>query len=99
VKDKSRKTFAKKILLNQFIEIEQQFYEHLQHVFSDKKFLHHVNNVRKLFVDVNISKKRDIEAMIFHVKKDSKEEITFNRFDIQSIMFLSKVLTNAEIRY
>jgi hypothetical protein len=82
VKDKLRKAFARKTLLNQFIEIEQQFYEHLQHVFSDKKFLHHVNNVKKLFVDVNISKKRNIETMIFHVREDSEEEITFNRFDI-----------------
>jgi hypothetical protein len=48
---------------------------------------------------VNISKKRDIEAMIFHVKKDFEKEIIFNRFDIQSIMFLSKILTNAESRY
>jgi hypothetical protein len=37
--------------------------------------------------------------MIFHVKRNFKKEIIFNRFDIQSIMFLSKILTNAESRY
>jgi hypothetical protein len=99
VKSKSRRTFAKRISLNQLIEAKQRFYEHLQHVFSDKKFLHHVNNARKLFVDVNIFKKKNIEAMIFHVKKDFEKKIIFNRFDIQSIMFLSKILTNAESRY
>jgi hypothetical protein len=54
VKNKSRRTFAKRILLKQFIEAKQRIYEHLQHVFSDKKFLHHVSNARKLFVDVSI---------------------------------------------
>jgi hypothetical protein len=37
--------------------------------------------------------------MICHVKEDFEKEISFNRFDIKSIMFLSKILTNAKIRY
>jgi hypothetical protein len=98
-KEKSRKNFFKNKLLERFIDVEIIFYKHLQQVFSDKKFLHHVNNIKRLFANVNIFKKRDIEAMIFHVKKNSEEEIAFNRFDIQSIMFLNKILTNAETRY
>ncbi len=99
MKEKSRKLFAKKILLNQSIETKIKSYEHLQHVFSDKKFLRHYNDIRKLFIDVNISKKRDIEAMIFHVKNDSNEKIIFKRCDIESIMFLSKIFISAEIKY
>jgi hypothetical protein len=99
VKDKLRKIFARKTLLNQFIEAKQRFYEHLQQIFSDKKFLHHVDNIRKLFVDVDIFKKRNIETMISHVKKNLEKKIAFNRFDIQSVMFLNKILTNAKIRY
>jgi hypothetical protein len=55
---KSRKNFFKNKLLKQSIEAKIIFYRHLQKIFSDKKFLHHVSNVRRLFVDVNISKKK-----------------------------------------
>jgi hypothetical protein len=98
-KEKSRKLFAKKISLNQSTKVENLTYEHLQHVFSDKKFLRHYSNIRKLFIDVDISKKRDVEAMIFHVKNDSDERVIFKRCDIKSIMFLSKILISAKIRY
>jgi hypothetical protein len=61
--------------------------------------LRHYSNVRKLFMNVNIFKKRNIEAMIFHVKNDSDEEIIFRRCDIKSIMFLSKIFISTETRY
>jgi hypothetical protein len=99
MKEKSRKLFAKKILLDQSIDAKIKSYEHLQHVFSDMKFLRHYSNVRKLFMNVDIFKKRNIEAMIFHVKNDSDEEIIFRRCDIKSILFLSKILISAETRY
>ncbi len=99
MKEKFRKLFAKKTLLNQFIETKIKSYEHLQNLFSDKKFLRHYNNIRKLFIDVNIFKKKSIEAMIFHVKNDSDERIIFKRCDIKSIMFLSKILISAKIKY
>ncbi len=98
MKEKSRKLFAKKILLNQSIETKIKSYEHLQNVFNDKNFLRHYNNIKKLFIDVNIFKKRDIEAMIFHVKNDSNEKIIFRRCDIKSIMFLSKIFISTETR-
>jgi hypothetical protein len=81
-KEKSRKFFFKNKLLKQFTDVEMIFYEHLQQVFNDKKFLDHVNNIRKLFVDVNISKKKETKAMIFHVKENFEKKIAFNRFDI-----------------
>jgi hypothetical protein len=40
VKSKSRRAFAKRISLNQSIEAKKRFYEHLQQILSDKKFLH-----------------------------------------------------------
>jgi hypothetical protein len=99
VKSKSRKVFAKKISINQFIEVEQRSYEHLQKMFSKKSFLRHFDLKRKLFIDVDTSKKKDVERMIFHVKRNSNEKIIFRRSDIEFIMFLRKIFTSAKKRY
>jgi hypothetical protein len=61
IKDKSRKAFAKKTSLHQFIEVEQKLYEHLQATFNKKSFLRHFDLIRKLFIDVNIFKKRNVK--------------------------------------
>jgi hypothetical protein len=37
--------------------------------------------------------------MIFHVKGDPDEGISFKRSNIEPIMFISKILTSAETRY
>jgi hypothetical protein len=99
IKDRSRKTFAKKTSLHQLIEVEQKSYEHLQATFSKESFLRHFDLIRKLFIDVNISKKRSVERMMFHVKKDSDENVIFKRSNIKFIMFLSKILISTEKRY
>jgi hypothetical protein len=99
VKDKFKKAFAKKTSFHQFIEIEQKSYEHLQATFNKKSFVRHFALIRKLFIDVNISKKKDVKIMIFHVKEDSKEDIHFRKTNIEFIMFFSKILTFAETRY
>jgi hypothetical protein len=99
LKEKQRRIFVKKKMLKLFIELEIRSYEHFQVVFSKKSFLRHFDELRKLFINVNISKKRDVEVMIFHVKSDSEKNITFKRTDIESIRFLSKILTSIETRY
>jgi hypothetical protein len=99
VKEKLRKTFVEKKILKKHIELEIRSYEHLQIVFSKESFLRHFDQLRKLFINVNISKKKDVEVMIFHVKDDSEKDITFKRADIESIMFLSKILISAKTRY
>jgi hypothetical protein len=57
------------------------------------------NYLGKLFIDVDISKKRGVGGMILHVKGDPDEGIRFKRSDIEPIMFISKMLTSAETRY
>jgi hypothetical protein len=99
VKEKLRKTFVKKEILKKLIELEIRSYEHLQIVFNKESFLRHFDQFRKLFINVNISKKKDVEVMIFHVKDNSEKDITFRRADIESIMFLSKIFIFAETRY
>jgi hypothetical protein len=99
VKSKLRKIFAKEISLNQSTKIEQRFYEHLQKVFNKENFLRHFDLNRKLFIDVDTSKKRKINDMIFHVKKNSNESIIFNKSNIEFIMFLSKIFIITKTRY
>jgi hypothetical protein len=99
IKDNSRRTFAKKTSLHQFTKAEQKSYEHLQVTFSKESFLRHFNLTRTLFIDVNISKKRDVKEMMFHVKSDSEKDIIFKRSNIKLIMFLSKILISIEKRY
>ncbi len=98
-KEKSRKNFVKRTFVSQSTQSEIQFYEHLQSIFSKESFLRHFEDLRKLFIDVNTFKKRDIDVMIFHIKKNLDQEIHFKRADIESIMFLNKILTFAETRY
>ncbi len=99
VKSKLRKIFSKRTSLNQSTKIEQRFYEHLQKMFSKESFLRHFDLNRKLFIDVDTSKKRKIDDMIFHVKENSNENIIFNKSNIELIMFLSKILASIKTRY
>ncbi len=99
IKDKSRKTFAKKTSLHQFIEVDQKSYEHLQVTFSKKSFLRHFDLTRRLFIDVNISKKKDVKEIKFHVKSDSKKNIIFKKWNIKLIMFLSKIFISMKKKY
>jgi hypothetical protein len=99
IKEKSRKIFSKKIILHNLIAAKLVSYKHLQSIFRDKRFLHHCRLFRKLFIDVDSFKKREMRIMIFHVKDDFAQEVVFNRSNIELIMFFSKILTSIETRY
>ena len=98
-KKNSRKSFSKRTLIIVFTNFEYITYEHLQHVFSQSKFLIHFVIYKSLFIDVNASKQRKFDAMIFHVKSDSKKTNMIERKKIQFIMFLNKQLSEIENRY
>ena len=56
--------------------------------------------MKSTFIDVDASKKRDFEIMIFHVQSDFEEnDIIIIKNEIQFIMFFSKILIDAETRY
>ena len=61
--------------------------------------MHH-DSEKVLYMNVNASKKRNFEMMIFHLKKNwSILEISFLRNLIELIMFLSRTLNKAEKNY
>ena len=73
-------------------------YNQLQEAFSRASFLTHFVSDRQLYIEIDASKARGLGAMIYHLKPGSNP-IGFKRTDVQPILFLSRLLTNAEQRY
>jgi hypothetical protein len=101
IKEKPRKSFSLKTLIENSSSVELDAYNQLQSDFSRARWHTHYNRIRQLYADVNASRK-SIEVMIYHFKKNSDEKFTndsFSKRDIEFILFLSKTLSRAEINY
>ena len=96
IKNKIKKRFSANSRLNIFINVKRLFYETFQKMFNKLIFLIHHDFVRQLYVDVDVSHKRDFEVTVYHVKK---EKITYNKKDIEFILFFNKILISAEFCY
>ena len=69
----------------------------LQTMFSEPQFLIHFNLKQCLYIDLNASKQHDFEVMIYHFKSETTDILSYT--DIESILFLSKLLSKAENNY
>ena len=99
-KGNPRKAFSKRTPIDQPTNAEYESYEYLQIRFSKPSFLVHFEAIRPTFIDVDASKERGFGVMIFHVQSDPEgDDVVIIRSEIQPIMFLSKILTEAETRY
>ena len=96
IKNNIKKRFSADSCLNIFINVERLFYEVFQKMFNKFIFLIHHDLARQLYVNVDVSHKRDFEIIVYHVKK---EKITYNKKNIKFILFLNKILISAEFRY
>ena len=96
IKSNVRKRFNNDARLNIFIESKIIFYQIIQKFFFKSTFLVYHDKTRQLFVDVNASHERDFDVIVFHVKNNKKNFIKNN---IESILFLNKILTSIEIKY
>ena len=76
---------------------EIKSFQDLKQAFSRPTFLVHFDPDRQLFIDLDASKAWGFAAIVYHVKKDAVEG--FNRTDVQPILFLSKMLNQAEANY
>ena len=76
---------------------EIQSFQDLKQAFSRPSFLVHFDPDRQLLIDLDASKAWGFAAMVYHVKKDVAEG--FARTDVQPILFLSKMLNQAELNY
>lgn len=103
IKKKARKNFSKRTDIIKSSKKEWDFFKQLQMIFSRSSFFIHYDAARFFYVDVNDSKKREFGVMIFHVKKRKVEESTLiipsSRTEMKSIMFMSKILSDAKKKY
>ena len=74
------------------------FFHILQKLFTESIFLCHFDSELHLYIDVNAFKQYDFDAVIYHVDDDSNDT-EFLHHNIQSIMFLNKLLTSAKQNY
>jgi hypothetical protein len=93
-------------LMNSTVAKKQAF-EYIQHALSKRRRLIHVDIEKQLYDDVDVSKKFDIDVMIYHVKDDEENlsnkssiNTTYSsRSKMQFILFLNRFLKSIEKSY
>ena len=101
IAEKSQKKYFKKIQINKSSILEHETFENIQKIFDKFNFLHYQDSNCWLYVDLDVSKQFEFDVMIYHMQDDKNESLNHiikkNHSKIQSIFFLSKLLTDAEI--
>lgn len=92
-----RKNFSKTTKIIPTDE-ELEAFEMLQKALTTETYLRHHDPNRQMYIDLDGSKKYGFGVMIYHVKGDPQVH-PFPRTDVQPILFLSKLLNAAELRY
>ena len=100
IQELKRRTFSKETFLKKSITKKLDAFEQLQADFARSSWLTHFDKSRILHVDVNVSKK-EFEVIVYHLKKkrDFKDHKISSKKDVDSILFLSKILTSMKSRY
>ena len=97
-KDRQKKIFNQRTVLENFINEKFNSYRLLQKVFNKINFFIHFNRDRVLYIDINTLKQRDFDVMIYHLKVDVDLK-KFRVIDIEFILFLNWLLNIAEFKY
>ena len=99
-KKSARKTFVSRTRIDNSTSKERVSYEIFQSLLSKFFYLTHYDSKRQIYVNLNVNKEFDIDAIVYHVKKDfiKSNEYSIKSF-IQSIMFLFRLLNSIETRY
>jgi hypothetical protein len=95
-----RRKFSLNIRLLNLTFAKKQTFEHIQNALSKRRRLIHVDIERQLYDDVDVSKKFDIDVMIYHVKNDEENLFAYSsRSKIELILFLNRQLKSVEKNY
>jgi len=78
-KGKPRRSYSKKVIINEPTEKEEKAFKTLQELFSKPTFLVHFNPRRQLYVDLDASKRYGFSAMVYYIEGDSKKGTVFKR--------------------
>ena len=95
----SRKAYAIRINLNDVTIAKLDSYEQIQKTFSRQNFLFHFSSTKVLYIDMNVFKSYEFDAMIYHTAVSYENLAVISQIDVQSIMFLSKMLIAVETKY
>lgn len=98
-KGTTRKIYSRRTIINHPSEAELESYRQLQEAFSQASFLVHFCSDRTLYIDVDASKQRGFGVMVYHLKSTCLDTNKPKRIDIEPILFLSRMLTEAESKY
>ena len=93
-----RKIYSKRIVVDNSSAEKLESYRQLQEAFSFASFLIHFSLERVLYIDIDVSKRREFDAMIYHLKSDCNSDKS-KRSDIESILFLFRMLNEVETKY
>ena len=97
-----RKKHVIKLILNNFSDEKIIAFKLLQRELKSSIFLMHFNFDRRLYIDLNASKKWSFVVMIYHLLNDSKNQnktTIIIRTSIQLIMYLNKMFNLIEQNY
>ena len=97
-KSRLRKIYSQRSVLKSSTNKEFDFYRQLQNSFERTEFLVHFDRNRILYINIDASKRRDFEAIIYYLKSEANAEKS-RRIDVKSILFLNRLLNFAKSRY
>ena len=92
------KMYSQTIVLKFSTNEKLNSYCQLQKFFTRVEFLIHFDRNRTLYIDIDVSKRCDFEVMIYHLKIETNSKKS-RRIDVESILFLSRLLDFAKTRY
>ena len=99
---RARRDYISTTRVSNPMEIEQRAFKILQYwLTNNPRFLVHFSPKRPLFADCDASKARGVGAVIYHIKGDQilKDGEYSSMNFVELIVFLSRLLTEAEQRY
>ena len=97
-KRRTRKLYSQRTIIDLLIEAEVDFYRQIQEFFLYAIFLIYFDLKRVLYINIDAFKRRDFRAIIYYLKVGADLEKS-RRNNIESILFLSRLLNFAETRY
>ena len=92
------KAYSVRTCLNQSTEAEIAAFHTLQDLLSWLSFLTHFDPDKPLYIDLDMLKEFEFDAMIYHMKGDVLTEYSA-KSAVQSILFLSQLLKDTETHY
>ena len=88
--------YSKKTIMKNFIVEKLNAYKQLQKFFNLINFLIHFFSEKKLYIDIDVFKRRDFETMIYHFKFICLNSNKSKRIDIESILFFNRTFNDAK---